>query len=307
MASIMMMWGRYAFGINNAAFQRLERHNGWKWPEQELYGRAPKLQFTGEEANTITLPGVIYPEWRGGVNQINDMKTIADAAEPQTLIDGRGNILGLFVATSIVETQTDFGVFGIPRKQEFTISLKRFPDEISGNVGLNALLKLAKKAGIDPAAIKAIKDAVQKAQSAIGQIKQAIEQAQLVAQGVQAIIGAPFAAIDAAAKLATNIAGDFKTVANNATNLLKAPATTAANAVASANAAVTTIVEATPTLTAQSRVVSDSLIVSYDTVVAAMTAPAGVIATRAVMVASHKQTAFLSRTFHGTRALRIPT
>lgn len=305
MSYVMLMWGKYAFGVNNAAFQQLERQRGWRWAQQDLYGRAPKLQYTGEEEDTITLPGLIYPEWRGGTGQIDDMRAIADLAEPQTLIDGRGNILGLFVATSISETQSEFGGFGIPRRQEFTISLKRFPDpNVGGNVGLNALTKLAKSAGID---IGAIKDAIQKAQSAIGQIKQAIAQAQLVAQGVSAVIGAPFAAIDAAAKLAKNTAEDFKTAANNANNLLKAPATTAANAVANANAAAATIVAATPTLAAQARSCSDSLKTSLQTVVTAGTAPAGIIATRAVMVASNQQTAFMSRTYHTARGLRIPT
>lgn len=305
MAYVMMMWGSYAFGVNNAAYQQLQRQKAWRWPSQDRFGTSPKPQFTGEDDDTITLPGVIYPEWRGGIGQIDAMRALADTAEPQTLIDGRGNILGLFAATIISETQSEIGGFGIPRKQEFSISLKRCPDpDVGGNIGVNALTKLAKKAGIDPAAIK---DAIQKMQSAIGQIKQAIEQAQLLAQSVQVVIGAPFAAIDAAAKLAKNTAEDFKTVVNNANNLIKAPATTAANAVANANAAAAIIVEATPTLTAQARACSDSLKTSLQTVEDAMTAQAGIIATRAVMVAANKQTSFLSRTYHSARALRIPT
>lgn len=304
MAYVMMLWGRYAFGVNNAAYQQLQREKTWRWPSQQLYGRTPKPQFTGEDDETITLPGVIYPEWKGGVNQIAEMRAIADEAEPQTLIDGRGNILGLFVATNISQTDSEIGGFGIPRKQEFSISLKRYPDpDVGGNIGVNALMKLAKKAGIDPNTLKAIKDAIQKAQSAIGQIKQAIEQAQAAAQAVQATIGAPFAAIESASRLAKNVAEDFKTVARNAENLINAPATTAASAVANASAAVATIVEATPTLTARARAASDSLATSMQTVIDASTEPAGVIATRAVQVSANKQTAFLSRTYHSMRKL----
>jgi phage protein U len=303
MAYVMMMWGKYAFGINNAAFQELQRQSEWNWPGLELYGQEPKLQFTGKASETITLPGVIYPEWRGGTGQIEEMRAIADTGEPQVLIDGRGNILGLYVATNIHETQSDFGGFGIPRKQVFSISLKKFPDPLfGGNIGVNALSKLGKKLGID---VKAIKDAVQKVQAAITAVKQGIEQAQLAAQAVQATIGAPFAAITAAAKLAKNTAEDFKTLTQNAQNLVTAPATSTANAVASANAAVTSIVQATPTLSSTARLASDSLKTSLDTVIAAGTAPAGVIATRAVMVSANRSSALLSRTFHGMRGLKV--
>lgn len=303
MASIMAMWGRFAFGINNAAFQEISRSNEWKWPSQERFGQSPLLQFTGKGDETITLPGVIYPEWRGGVGQIDAMRAIAEEGEPQVLIDGRGNILGLYVATNISETQSTFGTFGIPRKQEFTLSLKRFPDPlVGGNLGVAALSNLAKKAGVNIADIKSF---VQKVQSAAGQIKAGIEQAQLVAQSVQAVIGAPFAAINAASQLAKNTANDYKLLAQNANNLLSLPARTAAEAVASANSAVGTIVTSTPTLTSQASVCAASLKTSLDAVVDAGVAPAGVIATRACMVSVNRLTNNVSNTFHTSKRMRI--
>lgn len=300
---IMAMWGRFAFGINNAAFQELRRSKSWSWPSQERFGQSPILQYTGEGDETLVLPGVIYPEWRGGLGQINEMRDIANEATPQALIDGRGNILGLWVATDISEVQTIFGGFGIPRKQEFTLSLKYFPSpEVTGNLGVNALTKLGKKLGID---VKAIMDMVKKIQSAAGQLKAAIEQAQMIAQSVQATIGAPFAEINKAAQFAKNTANDFKQLAQNAENILAMPATTAANAVASANAAVTTIVEATPTLTSAAAASARSLKTSLNTVIDASVAPAGVIATRACMVSANRLTSNISNTFRTARGSYI--
>lgn len=300
---IMMMWGQYAFGIRNAAFQQLNRGKDWHWPVIERFAQAPLLQFTGEGEETISLPGVIYPEWNGGTGQIDEMRAQADGATPRTLIDGRGNILGQFVCTHISETQTIFGQFGIPRRQDFTIELKRFPDsKATGNIGVNALSKLAKKAGID---VNAIKSLVQQVQSAAGQLKQAIEQAQLVAQSVQATIGAPFAAINRATLIAQNVANDYKVLAQNAQNLVNAPATTAANAIAGANAAVTTIVQGTPTLTSTASACAKNLKTSLQTVIDASVAPPGIIATRACMVTSNKLTNHLSNTFHTAKGSLI--
>lgn len=300
---IMAMWGRYAFGISNAAFQELQRTNEWRWPSQERYGQSPLLQYTGDGDEVITLPGVIYTSWRGGTGQLDEMRALADESTPQMFIDGRGNIRGLFVATNITETQSTFAGFGIPLKQEFTITLKRFPDPtVTGNVGLNALTKIAKKAGID---VNAIKSLVSKIQSAAGQIKAGIETAQATAQAVSATIGAPFAEINKAVLLARNTANDFKTLAQNAQTLLAAPATTAANAVVQANAALTTIVEATPTLQSSASAYAASLKTSLNTVITAGVAPAGVIATRACMVSSNKLTNNIANTFHSAKGSYI--
>jgi phage protein U len=296
---IMAMWGPYAFELNTAVFQELQRGKEWRWPEQELFGQSPLLQFTGEGAETITLPGIIYPEWKGGTGQINEMRALADEALPRTLIDGRGNILGLWVATSIQETQSNFGGLGIPRRQEFTLSLKRFPDTAAtGNVGLNALTKIAKKAGID---VNAIKSMISKIQSAAGQLKAAIQQAQATAQAVQGVIGAPYAAINQATQLAQNVANDYKVLAQSAESLVTAPATTAAGVVAGANAAVATIVEGTPTLTSTATACAKSLKTSLGTVIGLGVAPSGVIATRACMVSANKLTNNLSNTFHESK------
>ena len=292
MAYIMMMWGKYSFGINNAAYQDLQRQSGWRWPSQELFGGAPQPQFTGAEDDTITLNGVIFPEWRGGVGQIDSMRDQAATGDPQILIDGRGNILGLYAATNISETQSEIGGFGIPRKQEFTISLKLVPNPL---IGGNIVTALVGKLGID---ISAIKNAIQQAKSAIGAIQQAIAAAQLAAQAAQAVIGAPFAAINSASKLAANTAGDFKTLMVNANNLVVAPATTTANAIANANAAVQTVAQGVPLLAVQARAASDSLNTSLQTVITNGVAPAGVSATQAVLVGANRQSNLLSNTFH---------
>lgn len=121
----MMILGWFVFGVNTAAFQELNRNTEWRWPAQDVFESRPVLQFTGLGRDTLTLPGVIYPEHFGGTGQLDDLRALADEAQPQTLIDGRGNIIGDFVITSIQERQEVFAQAGVPLKQGFVITLER--------------------------------------------------------------------------------------------------------------------------------------------------------------------------------------
>lgn len=123
---LMMQLGSFQFGTWTAAYQELNRSTSWTWAEQELFGLAPTLQYTGPGADTMTLPGVIYPEYRGGLSQIDNMRLIAGNGLPLVLVSGLGRILGRWVIDKIDEKQSVFASAGVPRKIEFTLSLRRF-------------------------------------------------------------------------------------------------------------------------------------------------------------------------------------
>lgn len=120
------MLGFFPFGIDTLAFSELNRNSEWRWASQDVFDARPVLQFVGQGKETLTLPGVIFPEYWGGTTQLEELRDLADEGEPQTLLDGRGNILGDFVITGIQERQTVFAQAGVARRQEFTITLERF-------------------------------------------------------------------------------------------------------------------------------------------------------------------------------------
>lgn len=128
-ASVMLQLGSFQFGINTAAYQTLQRSNEWRWPSQDRFGKGPVLQHVGQGAETITLPGVVYPEWRGGLGQMDALRALAAEGKPQTMIDGTGNVLGRWVIERVEEKQAVFADAGVPRKQEFTVQLRRYFDE----------------------------------------------------------------------------------------------------------------------------------------------------------------------------------
>ncbi len=128
-AAVMLQLGSFQFGISTAAYQNLQRSVEWRWPAQERFGKGPVLQHVGPGDDTITLPGVVYPEWRGGLNQIDNLRALAAEGKPQQLVDGRGNVLGRWVIERVEENQAVFADAGVPRRQEFTASLRRYFDE----------------------------------------------------------------------------------------------------------------------------------------------------------------------------------
>ena len=125
----MLQLGPFQFGVSTAAYQTLQRTTEYRWPSQDRFGKGPVLQHVGQGADTITLPGVIYPEWRGGLGQIDDLRKLAAEGKPQTMIDGTGNVLGRWVIERLEEKQAVFADAGVPRKQEFTVQLRRYFDE----------------------------------------------------------------------------------------------------------------------------------------------------------------------------------
>ena len=126
---VMMGLGPFRFGLNSAAYQTLTRQTEYRWESQERIGRHPAMQFIGEGHTTIDLDGTILPLFRGGLSQIDRMRTIAGTGTPQFLASGRGKIFGQFVIMSVSETQTIFLPNGVARKLEFAVQLESYgPD-----------------------------------------------------------------------------------------------------------------------------------------------------------------------------------
>lgn len=123
---IMIRLGDFSFGINTAAYEDLKRSTEYKWPSQELFGQRDALQYTGIGGDTITLNGVILTAYRGGSGQLQRLRNLAAQGQPQFLITGLGQILGRWVIERVEEGQSVFAAAGHPRKQEFTVQLRRF-------------------------------------------------------------------------------------------------------------------------------------------------------------------------------------
>lgn len=127
-APTMLILGGFKFSVNTAVFQEQRRMTSYRWPAQERIGQFDALQFTGPGEDRITLPGVIYPDFRGGADQLNELRSLASRGQPLRLIAASGEVLGMWVIESVEEVQSTFKVDGSPRRQDFTITIKKFGD-----------------------------------------------------------------------------------------------------------------------------------------------------------------------------------
>lgn len=123
---VMMMLGRYMFGLSNAAYQNLTRTTQYRWPSEERIGRRPALQFVGTGSDVITLNGTIYPEFNGGLAQIDALREQAGTGEPLILVDGLGNNYQQWCVVRIKETARVMLENSAPRRIDFEIELSRY-------------------------------------------------------------------------------------------------------------------------------------------------------------------------------------
>jgi len=123
---MMLALGGYFFSVDTAAFQQLDHLRAWNWVEDEVIDQAPNLQFTGAAAETITLEGTIYPQYKGGTLQMEALSLLAGRGVPMLMVSGVGMVLGFWVIVSIEQKKNKFIGGGQPRRIEFFIHLKRF-------------------------------------------------------------------------------------------------------------------------------------------------------------------------------------
>ena len=135
MAEVMMQLGFFQFSIDGATYQRLSRSVEYRWARQARIGTNDALQFTGLGPETIEIEGVIYPHFRGGLKQVDRMRTQASLGLPLTLVSGIGKVLGLWVVEGITEGQEVFASRGVPQRQDFTMRMTRYDG------GLRSLLR----------------------------------------------------------------------------------------------------------------------------------------------------------------------
>ncbi|WP_367863210.1 phage tail protein [Pseudomonas guariconensis] len=125
---MMMALGVFIFGLPTIAYQELQRSTEWRHASTSRIGTNPASQFLGRGEDTISLPGTMLPGLAGSPVSLDLLRKMADTGKAWPLIGGTGRIYGIWVITSINETQQIFFDDGTPRRYEFTINLKRIDD-----------------------------------------------------------------------------------------------------------------------------------------------------------------------------------
>ncbi len=120
----------YFFNLDTAAFDELRRSSAFRWASQERLTRRPAQQAIGMGDEKLTLKGAIFPGFRGGIKQLDTLRTLGGKLQPLTLTTGYGDVLGTWCMTSVEEEQSSLLGGGIPRKQGFTMEFVRYGDDM---------------------------------------------------------------------------------------------------------------------------------------------------------------------------------
>jgi phage protein U len=136
----MMTIGDFNFNIDDATYQSIQRSLSWRWVEQQRFGQRDSLQYTGKSTPTISFSGEVYTDNRRislqlskmfvGTQPINELSLLGDVTMPKLLISGTGEILGYWVVTEFSDTADRFLMAGIPKHQQFTMTIKYYGDNI---------------------------------------------------------------------------------------------------------------------------------------------------------------------------------
>ncbi|WP_017517024.1 phage tail protein [Pseudomonas nitroreducens] len=120
----------FYFNLDTAAFDQLTRQTEFRWASQERLTRRPAQQSPGLGEERISLKGAIFPNWRGGLAQLDTLRTIGAQLQPLNLTTGYGQVLGLWCLARLEEEQGALLRGGIPRKQTFTLEFIRYGEDL---------------------------------------------------------------------------------------------------------------------------------------------------------------------------------
>ncbi|WP_162886564.1 phage tail protein [Pseudomonas syringae] len=120
----------YYFNLDTAAFDELRRQTAFRWAGQERLTRSIAQQAVGLGDDKLSLKGAIFPGFKGGLKQLDTLRSMGRNLHPLSLTTGYGEVLGNWCLLSVDEEQSNLLAGGIPRKQGFSLEFVSYGDDL---------------------------------------------------------------------------------------------------------------------------------------------------------------------------------
>lgn len=120
---MLMSLGLFVFGLDTLAFETLRRQTAWRHPSNARVGARPARQYVGQGEDSITLSGILAPEFKGTARSLRTLRDMADSGKAFALVSGEGDVFGAWVIEHLNETGTLFHHGGRARRIEFELQL----------------------------------------------------------------------------------------------------------------------------------------------------------------------------------------
>lgn len=131
---VQMILGYFVFSLYTLAYQDLQRQIAWRHASTSRVGARPAHQYLGPDDETLTLSGVLMPEFAGSRLSLELLEAMATTGRSWPLIQGDGLLYGEYLITGIQTTGTLHFQDGAPRKIEFQLTLKRTDSALLGDL-----------------------------------------------------------------------------------------------------------------------------------------------------------------------------
>jgi phage protein U len=121
-----MALGPFGFESLRFGYDGVGRDLATPWAAIQTVGGLNRLQWTGGDSDTVSIRGVVFPEAFGGLDSLEGVRSAARAGTVLPLVTLGGNVFGLYVVENVREDQAYHDASGRPRKDVYSIELKRY-------------------------------------------------------------------------------------------------------------------------------------------------------------------------------------
>ena len=121
-----MALGPFGFHALKFGFNGISRDLTTPWADIQTVGGLNRIQWLGGEADQVKIEGVIFPEEFGGLGSLEGIRSAARDGAVLPLVTLGGNVFGMYVVEGVSENQSFHDAAGRPRRDVYTVSLKRF-------------------------------------------------------------------------------------------------------------------------------------------------------------------------------------
>ncbi|WP_039017695.1 phage tail protein [Halocynthiibacter namhaensis] len=122
---VTMALGPFMFKSHGFSYSDVSRKLDTTWAELETVGGLNALQWTGPRSETITINGVLFPAEWGGAGTLEGVRLAAKNGFPLIFVSLGGKVFGNHAIQTVDEDRTVHDRHGAPRRNAYSIGLKR--------------------------------------------------------------------------------------------------------------------------------------------------------------------------------------
>lgn len=123
-----MALGEFVFGLATGfPYERLSRKTTGGWVDLDIISSKPMSHNTGQGAESLRLSG--KAQLGAGMAKLDELRAMADARRPYTLVDGIGRVWGRWRIDAVNEDQERVIDDGTATLLSWTLELQEFVNE----------------------------------------------------------------------------------------------------------------------------------------------------------------------------------